>query len=125
MELLGIVKPDQLLKLKWQDITFLVKPYASQEDKFIIATSGIINDDGSTVVETRGLYATLVRRFVVGWEGVTSEGKPVDYDFSLFSRLPAVPGETNAVFAVGTFIAENTDALGKRKDPSTEALKNA
>lgn len=98
------------LKFKYRDVTFLVKPHAVEADRLEIWASGKA-DDGKIVAPRAEFVKALIRCFVIGWEGVTQDGKPVPYSFETFVNLfPKQPKDETPVFlALGNFIYEKTD----------------
>ena len=92
---------ESLLEFKWQDVVFKIKRTANSGDRLAVA----LRDQ-----KTLATYSlTLVERFVVDWEGVTQEGKPVPYSFKLLSESLPSTVEDNALLALANFIYENTD----------------
>ena len=114
-----LVKHSQPLEFKYEDIVFLVKKHANAEDKMEVALSG--KRDGNDIFWTRAEYCkTIIRRMVLGWKGVTQDGKEVPYSFDALCELPHVEGR-NVFLALGEFVMEHTDIRNsKAKD-----LKNA
>ena len=117
-----LVQEKAPLRFAWGDVTFLVKPQTTSGDKFEIDMAGRpVGNTGQVEFSPAEFYRTLVRQFVVGWEGVTSEGKPVPYSYENLMRLPAQSGD-DVVIRLGIFIVENTDVTGGKGEA---ALKNA
>lgn len=125
MELLKTPTTEQLLKFTWNDVTFLVKPRAGAMDKFELDTRGDLAADGTVTMSRTIFYRVLVERFVVGWEGVTEDGRPVPYSFARIERLPALPDD-DLIFKLGAYIATQTNVLAEPQAAAEakEALKN-
>ena len=121
----------ELLKLNqsparfpWKDVTFLYRTSVTTQDKFTIDTAGSLLKDGSIEFHPWELYRALIRTFVVGWEGVTEDGKPVPYSYDAFSRLPSDPDQ-DLVLKLGIKIGTDTGFLKTPEDRQAEAdLKN-
>ncbi len=95
------------LEFKYEDVTFFVKPVASEEDRMIVALSGL--SDGAHVRFSKPEYCrTVIQCMVSGWQGVTEDGKPVPYSFDLLADFPRVDGK-NVYLELGAFIIEHTD----------------
>ena len=92
---------EKLLEFKWRDVVFKVKPRATSGDRLAVA----LRDE-----KTLATYSlTLVERFVVGWEGVTQDGKPAPYSFKLLSEHMPSTASDNALLSLAAFIWEKTD----------------
>lgn len=102
------------------DVKFFIRAQATVEDKFEVDSTGTWNGQGKFVMSLNLFYRTLVERFVVGWDGVTSGGKAVPYSFAALLALPA-DATQDWVIKLGTFIASNTGILPAAPE---EASKN-
>lgn len=88
MELLKLDERSE--EFEYKGVTFFVKKNFTPEDKFFIDTSGELGKDGRIKFHPREYYRALIQVFVVGWKGVTENGKEVPYSFeTLCTRLPA------------------------------------
>jgi len=96
MELMVAERP---LEFVAGDVTFLVKPKASAADKFVV----IMGKD------TASFMRAVIERMVVGWRGVTQEGKPIAYNPALLDMLPN--GKDNVLLSLGNFILNSTDIV--------------
>jgi len=95
------------LECKYEDVTFFVKPVASEEDRMVVALSGL--SDGAMVRFSKPDYCkTVIQCMVTGWKGVTEGGKAVPYSFDLLADFPRVEGK-NVYLELGAFIIEHTD----------------
>ena len=105
------VKP---LEFKHEDVKFLVKPEATEEDRLEVLLSG--RQEGENIVMSRAEYCkTVIRRMVVGWTGVKRKGEDVPYSFDELRNFPRGTGR-NVLLELGGFIIENTD-IAKPKNP--------
>lgn len=122
MELMPQSEAGKVLEFPWKDVTFLVRARAVEEDR--LEVWGIGKTEGDAIVATRADFArTLVRRFVVGWRGVTREGKEVSYSFkSLCESFPVAHGEKSVFLALSDFILTHTDF---QESKAEAAAKNA
>jgi len=103
------------LEFKYHDVTFLIKGSATAADKMDLALGGRQEGD-KTIYNSAEYCRALVRLFVVGWKGVTFEGKEVPYAFETFcEHFPHVHGD-NAFVKVAAFIVEHTDVKKEQKD---------
>lgn len=106
------VKP---LEYKHEDVKFLVKPEATEEDRLEVLLAG--RQDGENIVMSRAEYCkTVIRRMVVGWEGVTRKGEAVPYSFEELRNFPRGTGK-NVLLELGGYIIEHTD-IAKPKNPN-------
>jgi len=106
MELMVAEKP---LEFVTGEVTFLVKPRASAADKFCV----IMGKDAASFMRA------AIERMVVGWKGVTKDGKPVAYNATMLDLLPN--GGDNVLLSLGNFILEKTD-LVKEDSEAKNAL---
>jgi hypothetical protein len=107
------------LEFKYEDVTFLVKPRASEEDRMLVMLLGEQLPDGNVKFSRPDFCRLVVERMVVGWEGVTRDGKPMPYSFTALSEFPRIEGK-NVYLEVGAFILQQTDI-----QKSEAELKNA
>lgn len=116
-----LAKPQEPLKFAYKDVTFLVRPKSIEADRLEVWGSGQV-EDGKIISKQAEFVKALIRCMVVGWEGVTEDGKPVPYSFETFlARFPNQGrGEANVFLQLGDFIFEKTDIW--KQD---EAEKNA
>lgn len=107
-----------MLKYQHEDVTFLVKPEATEEDRLEVLLAG--RQEGESVVASRAEFCkTAIRCMVVGWEGVTRKGEAVPYSFDELRNFPRSEGK-NLLLELGQFIIEQTD-IAKAKNQN---LKN-
>lgn len=118
MELLKEVPP---LEYVFKDVTFVIRAQANAHDKFQMDMSlGQINGEGKVEATLREVYQTLIKLFVVGWKGVTQDGKEVPYSYDLLTNaFPADPMD-DVYMRLGGFIASKTGIL-----PAPDSVKNA
>lgn len=107
------LRKPQIARFVWNDVTFLVNCRASSGDKFAIDTCNVgrkVKRGGTTIreVDQTTFGKLLIQLFVVGWEGVTSEGKPVPYTFEAIDDLPADP-KRQVLTELCHFILKNVD----------------
>jgi hypothetical protein len=103
------------LEFKYEDVTFFVKPAATEEDRMVVSLSG--KSEGDKVVFSRGEYCkAIIQCMVTGWKGVTADGKEIEYEYDLLADFPKVEGH-NVYLELGGFILKNTDIKkGKGED---------
>ena len=95
------------LEFKYEDVTFFVKPSATEEDRMFVSLSGV--SDGDKVRFSRAEYCrSIIQCMVTGWKGVTEDGKEVPYSFELLSNFPRIE-DHNVYIDLGSFIIEKTD----------------
>lgn len=108
----------ELLKYKFEDVTFLIKPEAEEADRLEVILSG--RQEGDDIVISRAERCkAAVRQMVVGWEGVKRDGADVPYSFGELSNFPHIEGK-NVLLDLGGFIINNTDLVHSR---GNDALK--
>lgn len=99
-------------RFPWKDAVILVKRRASVLDKFQLDMLGERKEEGGKLVAKFSqieLGRLLVRLFVVGWEGVTMDGKDVPYSYELLEKsLPADRTE-DFFLSLYAFIVKETD----------------
>lgn len=118
-----LLKPQAPLKYKHGDVTFLIKPKASSGDRLEIILSGSANSKGAIVVSRADYIRALIKRFVVGWEGVTLDGKEVAYSFELLDEnFPKQDGD-DVMLMLGDFIFRNTDIKSGESELKKESRR--
>ncbi len=121
----------ELLKLNesparfpWKDVVFLYRTKVTTEDKFAIDMAGTVMKDGRVEFTVTEFYRTLVKTFVIGWEGVTDGAKPVPYSYDAFTRLPSDPDQ-DVLFKLAIKIGQDTGFLTTPEQKTAETeLKN-
>lgn len=99
---------------------FHIRPKATAEDRFEITVLYDADAKGHVKVPRRDVYRTLIERFVVGWTGVTEDGKPVPFSMDALGRFPVDKNE-DVMIILGHFIFkscglwETDEAAGKKK----------
>ena len=102
------------LTYKHEDVTFHIKPESTDEDRLEVLLAG--RQDGENIVMSRAEYCkTVIRRMVVGWEGVSRKGEAVPYSFEELRNFPWGTGK-NVLLELGGYIIEHTD-IAKPKNP--------
>jgi hypothetical protein len=110
MELLKL--DERPVEYKWEDVTFVVKKTYSTADKFAVDTAGQLLESGKISFKPWELYKVLIRTFVIGWKGVTENGKEVPWDYDVFmSRFPVK--NRDVVMLLGLFISEQINIFGE------------
>ena len=107
-------KQGQPLEFVYNDLTVLVKPHATSQDRMDIA----FTPGGKAGISER--FKLAARLMVVGWRGLTRDGEKVPYSVEELENVADLPERSFAI-ELGNFIWQNTDISG-RKD---EELKNA
>lgn len=95
-------KQAQAKEFIYGDLTVLVKPHASSQDRMDVAFSP--ND-----VALR--YRLAARLMVVGWKGFTRDNKEVPYSPQELENVPDMPERSFAI-ELGNFIWKETDLSG-------------
>ncbi len=98
------VKAEKDLEFKWKDVTFKVRGVATSEDKFEINVLYGVDKEGKLKVPRSQFYRTAIKRFVKGWEGVTTDGKPVPFSMEALGNLPIDPDGEDVMILLGSFI---------------------
>lgn len=92
-------------------IALLIKTRASIGDKIEAEAITAQVAAAKSIMELPKIGRDLVRMFVVGWEGVTADGKPVPFNYGLiYSAFPAELTDT-LMPALYQFILANVDIL--------------
>ena len=95
------------LEFKYDDVTFFVKPVATEEDRMFVALSGI--SEGDKVKFSRPEYCrAIIQCMVTGWTGVKINGEEAPYAFELLSDFPKIK-DKNVYLELGGFILKHTD----------------
>lgn len=113
-----ILKPQPPARFTRGDLTILVRTRALEDDKLAIATDekAYVDEKGRVRINQGDYARLLIQRFVVGWEGVTEGGKPVDYDYERLLELPVLDEGASLLLDLSTFILEHVDLFRFRKD---------
>jgi hypothetical protein len=106
-----LLKEESPLEFSCGDAVFLVKARATAHDKLqldLCATSV----DGNVANFTQAQFAdTVLKLFVVGWKGVTRDGKPAPYSYeTLKSSFPSSK-EKDVLLELVSFIVDKTDVF--------------
>lgn len=105
-----LVRPEKPLEFQYEDVTFLVKAKASAGDRMDVKTSGRW-DKGGYHFSTPEFNRAIIRRMVLGWRGVTLDGKDVPYAFETMDNYFPITGDEDVYNALGVFIVEKTGIL--------------
>lgn len=112
-----LIKPAKPLEFKHGDVTFFIKPNATSHDRFMSVMSGEMKSDGTIAVKRAEFNETILRNFIVGWEGVTQNGKPVPYSWEAFiSSWPKEEDGKNIFVELTNFIFDKTDYHSKHEE---------
>ena len=106
------------LEFKFEDVIFLVKPEASEDDRMEIALSGRLEEKAGVAVITKSraeFCKTAIRCMVVDWKHVKRGGHPVPYSYEELKNFPHVE-KRNVFLELGDFIIKNTDIVNRRAD---------
>jgi hypothetical protein len=97
---------------EYKDVKFTIRTNVTVGDKFEFDTSGTITKDDKIEFKPWELYKTMIRLFVISWEGVTKDGKPVLWDYETFmNSFPTDSEGGDLVMKLGTFISDKTGVL--------------
>lgn len=121
-----LLKPNEgPARYEWKDgVVFLYRTKVTTEDKYAVDTAGQLMKDGTIQFNPWDFYRSLIKVFVIGWEGVTVDGKPAPYSYDAFSRLPADPDQ-DIVMKLAIKIAQDTGFFKSDEQTKKEAdLKN-
>jgi hypothetical protein len=113
-------KPSEIVEFKYEDVIFLVKAEASEEDRMEVALLGRRDESGKLHYSNADLCRSVIARMVTGWKNVKSNGIDVAYSIEALSMFPAVAGH-NVYLELGGFILEKTNIL----KGASEEKKNA
>jgi hypothetical protein len=104
------------LRFKYSDdVFFLVKPHANARDIFNLRNCGTLKADGAVAIKGGDISDSVLQSFVVGWEGVQVDGKPVSYSWELFISSFPRDNKRDVFLEVAAFIFEKTDINIKDK----------
>jgi hypothetical protein len=101
-----IAKQNAPLEFKWKDITFQIRSTAMSGDKFAISMSSPI-ENGRQTFSLTAYYRKIIELFVIGWQGVTEDGKDVPFSLDALGRLP-VDANNDVFILLASFILNNT-----------------
>lgn len=100
-----------------QGVKFIIRTNVTVGDKFEFDTAGTISDGDKISFKPWEMYKTMIRLFVVAWEGVTKEGQPVPWNYEMFMEsFPTNEDGSDLVMKLGSFIAEKTGMLSIKGD---------
>ncbi len=112
-----LLKDKNTEAFQYQDVKFVIRTNVTVGDKFEFDTSGTISEGDKISFRPWEMYKTLIRLFVVSWEGVTKEGQPVPWGFQMFmDSFPTSEDGSDLVMKLGSFIAEKTGMLKAKED---------
>jgi hypothetical protein len=116
-----LIAPKEPLEFQYKDVTFLVKAQAVDADRMEVFACRE-PDRAKITLPAAEFRRALVRCFVIGWKGVTSQGQVVPYSYEVFMRyFPAHDGKGRTVIGdLCDFILAKTDLF-----QSDEIEKNA
>ena len=107
MELIDPSK-SKTVEFKHGDVTIIAKTEANEEDRLRAGFAGRAKGAPWTSEQNANFCKVVCQTMVIGWKGVTHEGKPVDYDFELLKHLPRIAGK-NLFLELGLFLIRETD----------------
>lgn len=107
-----LIEPSKPLEFIFKDVTFYVKPLCSAGDKAEILLIGENQGRGQVRVSAAAYVQTVLRRMILGWKGVTRQGREVPYSWEVFDQY--FPKEDIVVLPLFNFIIEKTD-VGQHK----------
>jgi len=113
MELMKTEKP---LEFKKGDVTFFIKPKATEYDVFNTIMAGEMKADGMVAMKRMDFNDCILRNFIIGWEGVTIDGKAIPYSWEVFVNGWPKQDENNIFVELVNFIFEKTDYHKKDKE---------
>lgn len=118
-----LIKPKDNLEFKWRDVTFFYRGDITVGDRYRVLNSGNVMDGDKIMFRPWDLYKTLIETLVVGWTGVTENGKSIPYSFdTLMNKLPA-DMTTDIVSVLGLEIAKKTGFFSGEDNAKVESLK--
>jgi|WetSurMetagenome_2_1015567.scaffolds.fasta_scaffold956070_1 hypothetical protein len=104
-----LLKSQDNLTFEYEDVKFFVRPSASVKDRFEVDMVGDWKD-GKFEMKKTAYFLKLVELFVVGWSGVTQDGKEVAYSYeTLLNSFPNV--KNDLILTLGAFIASKVGIL--------------
>jgi len=120
-----LVRQSEPLEFKYEDVTFLIKRQATDADKAEVLFAATSADGKRLTVPAAEFYRALVRCFVVGWRGVTENGKEAQYSFESFIKsFPVAKGRGESVLIkLGQFITEHTDVFKEDEIEKNESRR--
>jgi hypothetical protein len=119
MELLKL--DERPAEFKWEDITIFYRKTVTVEDKFTIDTAGATVKNDKIEFGVWDFYKTMIRVFVVGWQGVTQDGNKISYSYDAMMKLPSTVAN-DLIMSLGFKIAQDTGFITEKKEAGD--LKN-
>lgn len=111
-----LLKEKKTEVFEYQDVKFTIRTNVTVGDKFDFDTSGSIQEGDKITFKPWELYKTMIRLFVISWEGVTKDGEKVLWDFETFmSSFPTDSDGSDLVMKLGNFIADKTGVLRSKQ----------
>ena len=107
-----LIKGGEPLEFKYKDVTFYVKRHSVESDALEAWGAASMDPTGALVAPRAEYVKALVRCFVLGWKGVTRDGKEVPYSLGAFyNEFPRQEGggEPSIFVQLASFILEKTD----------------
>lgn len=107
-----ISKGGEPLEFRYKDVTFFIKRHAVESDALEAWGAASIDPAGALVAPRAEYVKALIRCFVLGWKGVTRDGKEVPYSLDAFYHgFPRQSGgsEPSVFVQIANFILEKTD----------------
>jgi hypothetical protein len=114
-----LMKQEKPLELKFEDVKFYIKPRATAFDIFTLRMNSEMND-GVVSLSSKTYYNGVIKSFILGWEGVTIDGKPVPYAWDLLITLFPKGKDKDVFFELLDFILKNTDLTYKQEELKKE-----
>jgi hypothetical protein len=104
-----LLKPQDNLTFEYEDVKFFVRSPATVKDRFELDMVGDWKD-GKFTMSKSAYFLKLIELFVVGWAGVTQDGKDVPYAYAtLMESFPNV--KNDLILTLGAFIADKVGIL--------------
>lgn len=104
-----LIKSDKPLEFKKDGVTFYIKPRATSHDGFMAAMGGEMRHDGSISMKRAEFNETILRGFIIGWDGVFIDGKPTPYSWESFVTGWPKEETGNIFVELTNFIFDKTD----------------
>jgi hypothetical protein len=108
----------KVLEFHFEDVVFIVKPEANEEDRLEVELSGRMRElNGAKIMQysSADYCKAVIRCMVLDWRGVKRDGHDVPFSVEELKNFPHIKGK-NIFLELGGFIINNTDIKNQRNE---------